>query len=114
MLPVARVQGPLALWFVALVAVYTTCLFEVDGLQGPLAALNMAMHVIYRFSYVRALAFFAMSQARGQQTQLYRMRGLSMHPQPTTAVNAPVPVCSLLTVPLRLHCLLHAAAAAAD
>lgn len=46
----------------ALIVVYVTCLFEVDGLQGPLAALNMAMHVIYRFSHVRALAFFAMSQ----------------------------------------------------
>lgn len=114
MLPVARVQGPLALWFVALVAVYTTCLLEVDGLQGPLAALNMAMHVVYRFSYVSALAFFTISQARGQRTQLYRMRGLSKHPQPATAAYTLVSECPLLIVPLRLHCLLHAAAAAAD
>ena len=48
-----------------LLVMYGISLSEVTSLQQPLAALNMAMHVIYRFSHVRALAFFMCSQVGG-------------------------------------------------
>ena len=47
---------PFVLCFLMLVVVYGVTLAKVQALQEPLAALNMAMHVIYRFSHVGYVA----------------------------------------------------------
>ena len=38
---------------------------QLEGLQGPLASLNMASHIIYRYTRVRAIAFGYVSQVSG-------------------------------------------------
>ena len=45
---VALFTVPIALWFAAVVAVYAVSISQVANMQAPMAALNMAMHVIYR------------------------------------------------------------------
>mmetsp|Transcript_27632 Transcript_27632/g.60501 ORF Transcript_27632/g.60501 Transcript_27632/m.60501 type:complete len:2143 (+) Transcript_27632:192-6620(+) len=44
---------PILLWNVAMLAIYGISIKSLDGMQDPLSALNMAMHVIYRFSHLR-------------------------------------------------------------
>ncbi|KAG2429691.1 hypothetical protein HYH02_013949 [Chlamydomonas schloesseri] len=48
-----RFMVPLALWELALVAVFVVSFLRLEGLQGPLASLNMSTHVIYRYTRVR-------------------------------------------------------------
>ena len=50
------------LWNIALVIVYVVSLLELNAMQGPLASLNMASHIIYRYTRVRAIAFGLVSQ----------------------------------------------------
>jgi hypothetical protein len=58
-------QAPLALWVVATIAVYTVCLVRLAAIKDPLAALNMAMHVMYRFSHLRMIALMLVTQVGG-------------------------------------------------
>lgn len=43
-------QIPFFLWNAALVSIYAVSLVQLQGMQGPLASLNMASKVTYRFS----------------------------------------------------------------
>ncbi|GIL48962.1 hypothetical protein Vafri_5459 [Volvox africanus] len=56
---------PLLLWEVALIVMGAVSYMRLEGMQGPLASLNMASHVIYRYTRVRALALFLVSSERG-------------------------------------------------
>ncbi len=49
-------------WFVGVLAVYAASLYMLQGMQGPLASLNMASHVVYRYTRVRAVGFAFLSQ----------------------------------------------------
>ncbi|KAG2497903.1 hypothetical protein HYH03_004168 [Edaphochlamys debaryana] len=54
---VANFMVPLALWNVAVAVIYVVSWSQLHGMQGPLSSLNMASHVIYRYTRLRALAF---------------------------------------------------------
>jgi hypothetical protein len=53
---------PFAAWEVALVVIYAITFVKLQGMQGPLASLNMATHVIYRYTRMRAVALLAVAQ----------------------------------------------------
>ncbi|GIL69157.1 hypothetical protein Vretifemale_127 [Volvox reticuliferus] len=52
---------PLLVWEAALAAIGALSYFWLESMQGPLASLNMASHVIYRYTRVRMLALFLVS-----------------------------------------------------
>lgn len=55
-----------------MIAIYAVSIIQLEGLQGPLASLNMAMHVIYRFSHMRMLALMlaaSVSSGPGQMVE---------------------------------------------
>nr|ACF39778.1 PAS domain sensory protein FXL1 [Chlamydomonas reinhardtii] len=54
---VIKFVGPFVLWNIALIIVYVVSLMQLKNMQGPLASLNMASHIIYRYTRVRAVAF---------------------------------------------------------
>ncbi|GIL60940.1 hypothetical protein Vafri_15743 [Volvox africanus] len=58
---ILRFLVPLLVWEAALAAIGALSYFWLEGMQGPLAALNMASHVIYRYTRVRMLALFLVS-----------------------------------------------------
>jgi hypothetical protein len=49
-------QVPLLLWVAAVVVIYGVSYADLQGLQGPLASLNTASHVLFRFSRCRLYA----------------------------------------------------------
>ncbi|GFR49214.1 hypothetical protein Agub_g11130, partial [Astrephomene gubernaculifera] len=51
---VTKFMVPFVLWNVALVVMYVVSLLHLNSMQGPLASLNMASHIIYRYTRVRA------------------------------------------------------------
>ncbi|GLI70439.1 hypothetical protein VaNZ11_015349 [Volvox africanus] len=61
-----------ALWFGALLAIYIVGIMSLSGMQGPLAALNMASHVVYRYTRVRAVGFSFLSQDDAISRALWR------------------------------------------
>ncbi|GAX73197.1 hypothetical protein CEUSTIGMA_g650.t1 [Chlamydomonas eustigma] len=46
---------PLVLWGIVVLVIYSLSQATIDGLKAPVAALNMLMHVIYRFSNMRLI-----------------------------------------------------------
>lgn len=58
----APVQLPFLAWEMALTVVYAITFDQLQDMQSPLAQLNMATHVIYRYSRVRATAVLAVTQ----------------------------------------------------
>ncbi|GFR49782.1 hypothetical protein Agub_g11721 [Astrephomene gubernaculifera] len=54
---VARFMVPFLAWNIALVTVYGVTLYKLQDMQGPLASLNMACHVVYRYTRVSGIAF---------------------------------------------------------
>ncbi|GFR42355.1 hypothetical protein Agub_g3050, partial [Astrephomene gubernaculifera] len=52
-----RFMAPFALWNAAVVIIYAVSLAKLSDMQGPLASLNMASHVIYRYTRMRARAW---------------------------------------------------------
>ncbi|KAG2446966.1 hypothetical protein HYH02_008120 [Chlamydomonas schloesseri] len=71
-LRVPKFMGLLVLWFAAVVAVYAVSLVMLQGMQGPLASLNMASHVIYRYTRVRAVGFNFLAQDDKASRDLWR------------------------------------------
>lgn len=57
--------------------VYAICLARLEGIKDPLAALNMAMHVVYRFSHLRLIALMLVTQVRGSMFIFLGFEGLS-------------------------------------
>lgn len=43
-----KLMLPILLWVLALIAIYIISYIQLQGMASPLAALNMASHVIYR------------------------------------------------------------------
>ncbi len=43
------------MWLVALVVIGVVSYVRLEGMQGPLASLNMASHVVYRYTRVRCV-----------------------------------------------------------
>ncbi|KAG2432252.1 hypothetical protein HXX76_009170 [Chlamydomonas incerta] len=71
-LRVPKFMGLLVLWFAAVVAVYAVSLVMLQGMQDPLASLNMATHVIYRYTRVRAVGFNFLAQDDKPSRDLWR------------------------------------------
>ncbi|PNW76743.1 hypothetical protein CHLRE_11g469500v5 [Chlamydomonas reinhardtii] len=71
-LRVPKFMGLLVLWFAAVVAVYAVSLVMLQGMQGPLASLNMASHVMYRYTRVRAVGFNFLAQDDKPGRDLWR------------------------------------------
>jgi hypothetical protein len=72
MLP--ALQVPLLLWLAAVVIIFGVSFQQLSGLQGPLASLDNAAHVMYRSARVRAYANqYAMADA---PSDIERYRGL--------------------------------------
>ncbi|KAG2434419.1 hypothetical protein HYH02_012249 [Chlamydomonas schloesseri] len=69
---VAKFMAPFAAWNIALVIVYAISLVQLEGMQGPLASLNMASHIIYRYTRVRAIAFGYVSQDEDTSRDIWR------------------------------------------
>ncbi|GLI62827.1 hypothetical protein VaNZ11_005578, partial [Volvox africanus] len=55
---------PLLMWEVTLIVMGAVSYMRLEGMQGPLASLNMASHVIYRYTRVRAFALLLVSSER--------------------------------------------------
>ncbi|GIL74348.1 hypothetical protein Vretifemale_4277, partial [Volvox reticuliferus] len=60
------------LWFGTLLAIYIVSIMSLSGMQGPLATLNMASHVVYRYTRVRAVGFSFLSQDDAISRALWR------------------------------------------
>lgn len=58
----AKLMLPLGVWWAALVAIYVVSYVQLNDMQQPLSALNMALHVITRFSQIRVTAWAAVTQ----------------------------------------------------
>ncbi|GLI61938.1 hypothetical protein VaNZ11_004468 [Volvox africanus] len=69
---VTKFMVPFVLWNAALVIVYVVSLLQLNAMQGPLASLNMASHIIYRYTRVRAIAFGLVSQDDATARSLWR------------------------------------------
>eukprot|EP00198_Chlamydomonas_reinhardtii_P005487 XP_001694823.1 predicted protein [Chlamydomonas reinhardtii] len=69
---VTKFMLPFVAWNIALVIVYAISLVQLEGLQGPLASLNMASHIIYRYTRVRAIAFGYVSQDEDASRDIWR------------------------------------------
>ncbi|KAG2443203.1 hypothetical protein HYH02_009280 [Chlamydomonas schloesseri] len=69
---VAKFMVPFALWNLALIIVYVVSIVQLEGMQGPLASLNMASHIIYRYTRVRAIAFGFVSQDDIESREAWR------------------------------------------
>ncbi|GLC57759.1 hypothetical protein PLESTB_001261700 [Pleodorina starrii] len=67
-----RFVAPLLLWEIALVVIGAVSFVRLDGMQGPLASLNMASHVIYRYTRVRAVALLLVSSETKPDMAFYR------------------------------------------
>jgi len=64
---------PFALWQAALLAIYVSSIIGLGNMQQPLASLNMATHVIYRYTHVRFAAFMLVA-AQGNPTEMAAWR----------------------------------------
>ncbi|KXZ42960.1 hypothetical protein GPECTOR_109g203 [Gonium pectorale] len=53
---IALLVVPFAVWNIAVLLVYVISLIKLQGMQEPLASLNMASRVTYRYTRVRAIA----------------------------------------------------------
>eukprot|EP00198_Chlamydomonas_reinhardtii_P011685 XP_001701022.1 predicted protein [Chlamydomonas reinhardtii] len=60
-------MAPFALWNIVLIVIYAISFVQLNGMQQPLASLNMASRVIYRYTRVRAVAFGFVSQVNAQR-----------------------------------------------
>lgn len=49
-------QVPLALWVITLIIIYVVSYIKLEGMQWPLASLNIATHVVYRYTRIRCAA----------------------------------------------------------
>jgi hypothetical protein len=59
-------------WNVAVILVYAVSLIKLEGMQGPLASLNMASHVTYRYTRVRAIALAFVTQDDAESREVWR------------------------------------------
>ncbi|KXZ45581.1 hypothetical protein GPECTOR_53g167 [Gonium pectorale] len=69
---VLKFMVPLGLWEIALVVVLTISFLRLDGIQGPLASLNMASRVIYRYTRVRMTALLLVASDSPQERAAWR------------------------------------------
>ncbi|EFJ47903.1 hypothetical protein VOLCADRAFT_104960 [Volvox carteri f. nagariensis] len=74
---VAKFMVPFFLWNLAVILVYAVSLMKLNGMQGPLASLNMASHVTYRYTRVRAIALAFVTQDDAASRDVWRPMLLS-------------------------------------
>ncbi|KAG2487340.1 hypothetical protein HYH03_014056 [Edaphochlamys debaryana] len=58
----SKFMAPFVLWNLAVIIVYILTLMKLQGMQGPLALLNMASRVTYRYTRIRAIALAFVTQ----------------------------------------------------
>ncbi|KAG2431591.1 hypothetical protein HYH02_013284 [Chlamydomonas schloesseri] len=71
-LSVLKFMAPMFLWNLAVVIVYAISITKLQGMQEPLASLNLAGHIIYRYTRIRAIAFAFVSQDDSAGKALWR------------------------------------------
>ncbi|KAG2447634.1 hypothetical protein HYH02_007552 [Chlamydomonas schloesseri] len=54
---IMRFMVPFLLWNIAVIVIYALSVVMLKDMQGPLASLNMASHVIFRYTRIRSAAF---------------------------------------------------------
>ncbi|KAG2443454.1 hypothetical protein HXX76_001811 [Chlamydomonas incerta] len=69
---VTKFVAPVILWNIAVLLIYAISLLQLNSMQGPLASLNMASHIIYRYTRVRAIAFGFVSQDDIESREVWR------------------------------------------
>ncbi|KAG2443224.1 hypothetical protein HYH02_009297 [Chlamydomonas schloesseri] len=69
---VTKFVAPVILWNITVVLIYVVSLLQLNSMQGPLASLNMASHIIYRYTRVRAIAFGFVSQDDFESREVWR------------------------------------------
>ncbi|PNW74156.1 hypothetical protein CHLRE_13g587550v5 [Chlamydomonas reinhardtii] len=69
---VGKFVAPVIIWNIAVVLIYAISLVQLNSMQGPLASLNMASHIIYRYTRVRAIAFGFVSQDDIESREVWR------------------------------------------
>ncbi|KAG2494774.1 hypothetical protein HYH03_007018 [Edaphochlamys debaryana] len=69
---VSKFLVPLFVWNAAVIVIYAISLFKLDGMQAPLASLNMASHVTYRYTRIRAIAAAFVTQDSREQRDVWR------------------------------------------
>ncbi|GFR51631.1 hypothetical protein Agub_g13986 [Astrephomene gubernaculifera] len=67
-----KFMAPLVLWEIALVASGGISYLLLEGMQGPLASLNMASHVLYRYTRVRMLSLLLVTSASATERASWR------------------------------------------
>ncbi|KAG2486663.1 hypothetical protein HYH03_014719 [Edaphochlamys debaryana] len=68
----ARFVVPFVLWNITVVVVYVISLLKLSGMQAPLASLNMACRVTYRYTRIRAIAAAFVTQDSREDRELWR------------------------------------------
>ncbi|KAG2486668.1 hypothetical protein HYH03_014723 [Edaphochlamys debaryana] len=63
---------PFVLWNITVVVVYVISLLKLNGMQAPLASLNMASHVTYRYTRVRAMGAAFVTQDSKEDRDVWR------------------------------------------
>ncbi|KAG2445381.1 hypothetical protein HXX76_000003 [Chlamydomonas incerta] len=71
-LSVLKFMTPMFAWNLAVVIVYAISIAKLQGMQEPLASLNLAGHIIYRYTRIRAIAFGFVSQDDSVGKALWR------------------------------------------
>ncbi|GFR46145.1 hypothetical protein Agub_g7671, partial [Astrephomene gubernaculifera] len=69
---ISKFTVPFLLWNLAVVLVYVITLAKLEGMQAPLASLNMASRVTYRYTRVRAITIAMVTQDDAPSRDVWR------------------------------------------
>jgi hypothetical protein len=75
--PPPAAQLPIALWCSAVIIIFGVSFQELSDLQGPLASLNVAAHVMYRVARLRAQLSLLAFELNTTVTETYRAEALT-------------------------------------
>ena len=79
---------PLLAWFCIMVAVWAVTLVNLESMSGPIATLNMAMKVIYRFSQMRMTASLLVTSLTDAERDKWRAEMTAVITNITSEYNA--------------------------
>ncbi|KAG2493141.1 hypothetical protein HYH03_008565 [Edaphochlamys debaryana] len=69
---VTKFMIPFFVWNATVIVVYAISLVKLNGMQAPLASLNMASHVTYRYTRVRAIGAAFVTQDDMESREVWR------------------------------------------
>ncbi|EFJ48000.1 hypothetical protein VOLCADRAFT_91579 [Volvox carteri f. nagariensis] len=69
---VTKFMVPFMIWSIAVIVVYTVTLVELNKMQSPLASLNLASRIVYRYTRLRAIGAVFVSQDDSGSKDVWR------------------------------------------